>query len=140
MGTVSIMAMAFAGLAAVTGLTACADISGQAGTTQAQQSPTTRLTVTLVADEGAKPSVWELTCDPAGGTHPDPEGACRALASAKEPFAAPPPNQICTEIYGGPQRATVEGTWRGESVRAEFSRTNGCEIARWDALRVLLEP
>jgi hypothetical protein len=114
----------------------CADGS----TTQAQQLPETRLTVTYVAKEGAQPTVWELTCDPAGGTHPDPEGACQALDAAKDPFVAPPPNQICTEIYGGPQRGVVEGTWRGDRVRAEFSRTNGCEIARWDALRALLEP
>jgi len=135
METLPIMAAAVIGVA-LTGLTACAD----GGTTQAQQAPVTRLTITFVSEEGAQPSVWELTCDPAGGTHPDPEGACRTLAEAKEPFAAPPPNQICTEIYGGPQRATVEGTWQGDGVRAEFSRTNGCEIARWDALRAVLEP
>ena len=45
---------------------------------------------------------------------------------------------MCTEIYGGPQTATVTGTFRGEPVSAEFSRTNGCEIARWDGHVALL--
>jgi hypothetical protein len=44
----------------------------------------------------------------------------------------------CTQLYGGPQTATIEGTLRGEPVDLSFSRVNGCEIARWDAARALL--
>lgn len=50
------------------------------------------------------------------------------------PFAPVPKKQLCTQIYGGPQTATVEGSWRGEQVRAGYDRTDGCQIARWDAL------
>jgi hypothetical protein len=125
---------------AVVTVAGCAD----SGTTQARQEPTTRLTVTshteAAADESATPSVWELTCDPPGCTHPNPAAACQALAEAKDPFATPPADEICAEIYGGPQRARIEGTWRGDPVQAEFSRSNGCEIARWDALRAVLQP
>ena len=46
--------------------------------------------------------------------------------------------RICTQIYGGPQTATITGTWRGKAVTAHLSRTNGCEIARWQALDGLL--
>jgi hypothetical protein len=78
---------------------------------------------------------WTLTCDPAGGSHPHPADACGALArhagAALPPVAA---DTACDQIYGGPQTATVTGTWRGAAVSASFSRTNGCEIARWDAL------
>ena len=42
---------------------------------------------------------------------------------------------------GGDQTAVIEGTLNGEPLRTELSRTNGCEIARWDALQpVLVEP
>jgi hypothetical protein len=123
-------------VAALLPLAACAD----AGPAEAQQQPSTRLTVTFRADDRTPPTVWELTCDPAGGDHPEPQAACQALVDAGDPFAPPPKDQICTEIYGGPERATVEGAWRSERVRADFSRTNGCEIARWDALRAVLQP
>ena len=49
-----------------------------------------------------------------------------------------PADQMCTQIYGGPETATVRGTWQGERVDASFSRQNGCEIARWDAAAGLL--
>lgn len=80
-----------------------------------------------------------LTCDPVGGDHTDPEAACDALAAAGvAAFDPPPADEMCTQIYGGPQVAEVEGTVDGSVVRAGFSRTDGCEIARWDALVDLL--
>ena len=103
-------------------------------------SEPTRLSVELVAAPGQAPQRWTLTCDPAGGDHPDPEGACRDLAAADDPFAPLPADAMCTEIYGGPQTAVVEGTWRGEPVRLELSRTDGCRIAQWDALGAVLPP
>jgi hypothetical protein len=57
------------------------------------------------------------------------------------PFAPVPAGTMCTEIYGGPQTATVTGRFRGEPVSAGFSRTDGCQVARWDAhLALLVEP
>jgi hypothetical protein len=44
---------------------------------------------------------------------------------------------MCSMIYGGPQQALVAGTLNGQSVRARFKRTNGCEIARWNRLAFL---
>jgi hypothetical protein len=75
---------------------------------------------------------WKLNCERAGGTHPDPESACERLLDLEAPFAGTPQDAICTEIYGGPAVAEVEGLYRGETVNAQFARTNGCEIARWD--------
>ena len=43
----------------------------------------------------------------------------------------------CTEIYGGPEIADVQGTFRGKPVNTRFLRTNGCEIARWNRVRFL---
>ena len=80
-----------------------------------------------------------LECDPAGGTHPTPEAACAALAANREALEPVPRDVACTQIYGGPARAEVVGTVDGERVSAELSRHNGCEIARWDALRPVVE-
>lgn len=80
-----------------------------------------------------------LTCVPTGGDHPDADAACATLGTlGAEAFAPPPRDEMCTEQWGGPQVATVEGTVDGTSVRARFSRTNGCEIGRWDALATVL--
>lgn len=98
----------------------------------------TSLTIVVTASPDSVEQTYTLVCDPAGGDHPDPAAACRALDRLKDPFAPVPPDTMCTEIYGGPQTATVTGTFRGEPVDAEFSRTDGCQIARWDAHAALL--
>ena len=84
----------------------------------------------------APTKMWTLRC-PDGGTLPNPEQACKALDELDDPFAPVPKDVACTQIYGGPQIATVTGTFRGEPVDAEFSRTNGCEIERWDRVAFL---
>ena len=55
-------------------------------------------------------------------------------------FAPVPLHALCTEIYGGPQQARVVGTVKGRLVRAALSRTNGCEIARWQRISPWLVP
>ena len=50
-----------------------------------------------------------LTCDPDGGTHPDPARACAALDAHPEALHPVPGDVACTEIYGGDQVALVEG-------------------------------
>jgi hypothetical protein len=101
----------------------------------------TRLTVVVTAAPQRAERTYTLVCDPPGGDHPDATGACRALARMKDPFAPVPSGAMCTEIYGGPQTATVTGTLRGEPVDARFSRTDGCQISRWDRhAAVLVEP
>ncbi|MFN0281631.1 MAG: SSI family serine proteinase inhibitor [Kineosporiaceae bacterium] len=96
--------------------------------------------LTVVAGDGSGTSTtWRLTCDPPGGDHPDAEAACAALAAHGATALPPvPKDQVCTMVYGGPQTATVTGTWRGERISASFSRTNGCEISRWESLAALL--
>jgi len=81
-----------------------------------------------------------LRCDPIGGTHPRRVDACRVLASLANPFAPVPPEMGCTQIYGGPQLALVTGTFRGQRLWTRFKRSDGCQIARWQRVRVLLAP
>lgn len=95
----------------------------------------TALTITVVADEGADPKTYELECDPPGGDHPQPGDACKALdAAGAKVFEPVAKDQACTDIYGGPQTATVTGTYEGDEVDAEFSRADGCQIDRWEHL------
>jgi subtilisin inhibitor-like len=113
-------------------------VTPQAPASQTGGTVTTDLTI--VSDDGkGKTETWQLTCEPAGGTHPDPAAACAALA-AKGKTALPPvpKDMMCTQQFGGPQTAKITGTWNGEPVNATFSRTNGCEISRWKALKGLL--
>ena len=96
----------------------------------------------IMVDDGTGTKItWTLSCDPPGGTHPDPAAACRAL-QANGAKALPPVRKdvACTQVYGGAQTATITGTWQGQRVRSSLSRVNGCEISRWDLLRGLLPP
>jgi hypothetical protein len=131
-------------LAALTsGLAGCGSGDDEAVVTAtpaaSPDGPQTSLTITVDAGDDEPPVESTLACDPAGGTHPDPDAACAALAELDaETFVPVPADQMCTQIYGGPETATVRGTWLGERVDASFSRQNGCEIARWDAAAGLL--
>ncbi len=84
----------------------------------------------------APTKLWTLRC-PNGGTLPQPASACTHLDRLADPFAPVPKDVACTEVFGGPQIADVQGTFRGEPVDARFTRTDGCEIARWNRVRFL---
>lgn len=100
--------------------------------------------LTVVLDDGSgTTSTWTLTCAPdgtVGGDHPDGAAACAALAALADPFAPVRKDMACTMVYGGPQTATVRGTWNGADVTATFDRTDGCRTARWDRVAPLLQP
>jgi hypothetical protein len=102
------------------------------------------LTIVYRAGPGTPARTMRLHCRPPGGDQPRAAEACEALAAAEadglDPFAAPRPEQICTVGYGGPQTATVKGTWGTRHVRATYARTNGCQIARWNLIEPVLEP
>jgi hypothetical protein len=112
-----------------------------AGSGDAAAEPETRLEVTFWPGgrDGGSEQTAVLTCDPPGGTHPLPDEACGALERNEDALAPVPGDAVCTQIFGGPQEAHVVGTMRGRSIDARFSRSNGCEIARWDRLVALLE-
>ena len=118
---------------------------GAAGGTRPSGSPSPTglpadLTITVDASGSGDTQTWTLTCDPPGGDHPDPAWACAAIeeAGGVAAFDPVPRTAMCTEIYGGPQTAHVEGTVDGTPINADFSRTNGCEINRWSALQAVL--
>jgi hypothetical protein len=102
--------------------------------------PSAELTIRVWPDgRGAgEPDTYTLTCLPDAGTLPDPVLACEAVRSVPFIFAPPPTDQMCTEQYGGPAVAEVEGRVQDIAVDEQFSRVDGCAIARWDQAAPLL--
>jgi Subtilisin inhibitor-like len=110
---------------------ACFVSPGLAGTVDLQ------VTVWPKGKNGGHVVTWSLGCGPAVGTLPGPARACRLLSTLRDPFAPVPPDQICTQIYGGPQVALVRGTFLGRRVWTYFKRNDGCQIARWNRVTFL---
>src|SRR3954451_1895339 len=81
----SLVRSAFLALAVLLALTGCGKGS------DAGSSAGTSLTISVVADHGAKPEVMTLTCDPTGGNHPQPAQACAVLAKASPQVFKPVP-------------------------------------------------
>ncbi|MFL5820200.1 MAG: hypothetical protein ACJ76S_05900 [Solirubrobacteraceae bacterium] len=54
--------------------------------------------------------------------------------------SAPARGRLCSQIYGGPDRALIRGTIGTDSIRRRFGRADGCQIADWTRARLLLPP
>jgi hypothetical protein len=92
------------------------------------------LTVTLDPDGDGPEAPREATVRCERG---DATPACEAATTAD--FEPPPDDVACTQQFGGPEVATVKGTLQGERVDATFSREDGCQIARWETAKPLIE-
>ena len=44
----------------------------------------------------------------------------------------PSSKRICTDVYGGHQRARITGTIGTRHIDRRLKRTNGCEIGDWE--------
>jgi len=114
-----------------------------AATGSAATSSVTALKVTYWpnGESSAVQKTWTLRCDPAGGTLARPGEACRRLAAGGRMLFMPVPRRaVCTEIYGGPDRARVIGVIDERRVWASFNLMNGCHIARWNRFSPWLLP
>lgn len=80
-----------------------------------------------------------IECPVAGDGDPEGRRVCAWLrGDGRELLLEEPPvDQVCTEVYGGPEIATISGTLDGQPVDATFSREDGCAIARYDAVQPL---
>ncbi len=68
------------------------------------------------------------------------DAACLAVAEIDVDALGPvSPDTACTELYGGPDTLSLEGTIEGEDVDVDLTRVNGCEIERFDATVPLLQ-
>jgi hypothetical protein len=132
------MRFALASLIVLAALAGCGDDGDERPAAPPPSGAVADLVVSVDSDgrEGSNP-VREAEVRCADG---DDSPACRAIADLQaEDFAPPPDNIACTQQYGGPDTATVRGTLRGEQIDARFSRTDGCEITRWEEVAPLLE-
>lgn len=124
----AILARAAVTTLAVAALAGCGDNepSGR-GTAPAEG---VQLTITVRDDAGAAPRTVVVDCAPG-----DDDAPCPAAAKLRaEDFAPTPADAVCSQQYGGPQQARIEGTIDGAPVSATVTRTDGCEIERWDRL------
>jgi len=65
--------------------------------------------------------------------------ACRALEALPADALAPPAGEVaCTQIYGGPETGSIRGVVAGRRVDADYARTDGCAIARFDRVEPVL--
>lgn len=102
------------------------------------------LTVRLTEAPDAPEYVFRLAASGGalaeGCTLPDSAAALAAVEQYGEDifFPKPGPPKMCTQQYGGPQVAVVTGWFLGREVTSQFSRTDGCEIARWRTMAPLL--
>jgi len=96
------------------------------------------LTITLDPDgpDGPEEEMSEeVDCEEASD-----DATCLAIQDLEAgDFDPPSADQPCTELFGGPDIATVSGELNGEDVDAELTRANGCEIERFDAAVPLLQ-
>jgi hypothetical protein len=106
------------------------------GSAPGEPAPATRLTVSVDPDgDGPEPAKRSTATCGAG----QDDRKCAAVAKLRpEDFEPTPDDVACTELFGGPQTATVSGTLDGTAVEGRFARHDGCEIARWDKLAGLL--
>ena len=96
-----------------------------------------RLELSVQANEQAAPQTASLTCPGAKAKDRD---ICAALdVVAPKVFEPVPVDQACTAIYGGPRKATITGRYQDEPVSAVFTQENGCEIARWNQIKPVLD-
>jgi hypothetical protein len=104
---------------------------GDSGTGTSAAATDLRVTVRAEGPDG-KAAVHTVECDQSGSR----SALCRRLTTKR---LAPVPGDVaCTQVFGGPATARVEGTLRGRPVDARFDLTNGCEIARWKRNAALL--
>lgn len=130
-------------LLSLAALVACG--SGEGGSGEGTY-PTAELAVTVEHPDADTVS-YQVSCrdEAASVTGADLDGdtACRALLDAgvrSRLIEGSPRGQACTEIYGGPDVATITGTIAGQEVDARIDRSDGCGISDWDELLAGLLP
>lgn len=112
-------------------------------TATAPASTSADLKISISFDGKSVDNEYHLQCrgDRAteSSTLPNANDACELLAKNPELLAnKPSAQQTCTEIYGGPVTAKVNGKIGDQPVQENFDRHNGCAINIWDSLAPLL--
>lgn len=118
--------------------------SATPSTSAATGAGSAELSITLVESPEAAPQTFTLVCadgvPAAESNHPTAAEACTSIKNSPAILSPAPTktDQACTMQYGGPATAKVTGAVDGKEVTAAFSRTDGCQIALWDAAKSIL--
>ena len=135
-GGIAVLALRALIAAAAILVAGCGEDDSQ--TDEAQVPMRTDLHVTLDPDgpeSPTEPLVDDVSCDEG-----ETGRVCRAAEELEPSDLEPvPPDVACTQIYGGPDQVTIEGTLRGEAVDATLTRANGCEIERFEQALPLVQ-
>lgn len=86
---------------------------------------------------GAPSASLALACPVDHFANNDVRAACLLVSDSPDVITTPAETAGCTAVAGQPQTATISGTIDGANVDADFSRTDTCEIDRWNAVRPL---
>ena len=103
------------------------------GNTSGGDGPATVVHLTFSAGGAVKTKTLDCAT-PSANDKPSCDLLKKLPASAFQPV---PKDQMCTMIYGGPEKATIKGTVNGKKVDATYNRTNGCEIDRYKKVEPL---
>ncbi|MFM8829041.1 MAG: hypothetical protein ACKOGE_07165 [Actinomycetota bacterium] len=128
--TIAVLALGATGLV----IQGCGD---DAPAPQAGDPGTGNLQITYIPGAGATPRQADLVC-PAMGS--DAAAACEQIESLTAAFDPVPGDQACSQQYGGPEQIVLYGRWAGQPVDTTLTRTNGCEIDRYESLAPVLLP
>ncbi len=132
---------------ALAAATVVAALSAPAGAPPAPAAgePSVRLTIAFLRDDGEPRRLSTLRCR---GSRASARGWLRGVGAARACRVArrrasllttePDPGRVCTQIYGGPERARISGRIGTREVARSFSRADGCRIADWDRAVPLL--
>lgn len=114
------------------------------GTTPTPGQGNAELSIIVLETADAAPQNYTLVCingaPAAESKHPTANAACTALKNNPSLLDPAPikTDQACTQQYGGPQTAKVTGAVDGVEVHVSYSRTDGCQIALWDAASAII--
>jgi hypothetical protein len=115
-------------------LTTVAALPAMAGTrVTADVRPRSSFRLTVTHGEKPDPATAKtatLTCEPAGGTHPDPKTACAQLAAVNGDFGALNVNPGPCFLIFDPYTVTATGYWRGTPVNFQRTYANSCILGR----------
>lgn len=102
-----------------------------AGTTSAAK---VSLNIVLTAGRDTAARHWTLTCEPTGGSYPDPAAACANLLKLRTILNPAPVHVMCPMIMADASSYVVYGTFLGETVH-ESIPDGGCSLSRWNELK-----
>lgn len=107
-----------------------------ATTTEPAPEGTARAQLEVDVDLETERDRFTVLCTEEGD--PGEPRLCENLDALLEIARVDRADQVCTQIYGGPETARLRGTVLGDQLDLRLSRENGCRIAEWQTVFGLL--